>query len=250
MTAWRSSRDLPVTRSSSPWICVLMPLGPSSRMILATFLAVSLLRPSLMSASRRYSLPDGFGSGPSSPPVSRDFSEIPRRISLVWNTSRTASTRSDELAIMRIFSPLHAIDAPTPLKSYRWAISFEAWLRALSTSWWSTLLTTSNEASLAMALLLLPALTRGWSRGRRCVPAFREHCPGVAILPPARCTRVRPSGVLSVGGHTLGGLPEWPKGADCKSAGNAYGGSNPSPATTGRPSSSEDGRSSLNHSKG
>ena len=29
----------------------------------------------------------------------------------------------------------------------------------------------------------------------------------------------------------LGRLPERPKGADCKSAGTAYGGSNPSPAT-------------------
>jgi hypothetical protein len=29
-----------------------------------------------------------------------------------------------------------------------------------------------------------------------------------------------------------GRLPEWPKGADCKSAGIAYVGSNPTPATT------------------
>ena len=29
----------------------------------------------------------------------------------------------------------------------------------------------------------------------------------------------------------LGGLPEWPKGADCKSAGYAFDGSNPSPST-------------------
>ncbi len=27
------------------------------------------------------------------------------------------------------------------------------------------------------------------------------------------------------------GMPERPKGADCKSAGNAFGGSNPSPGT-------------------
>ena len=31
-----------------------------------------------------------------------------------------------------------------------------------------------------------------------------------------------------------GGLPEWPKGADCKSAAECFGGSNPSPATEGR----------------
>ena len=29
----------------------------------------------------------------------------------------------------------------------------------------------------------------------------------------------------------IGGLPEWPKGADCKSAGYAFDGSNPSPST-------------------
>ena len=29
----------------------------------------------------------------------------------------------------------------------------------------------------------------------------------------------------------FGWLPEWPNGADCKSAGYAYGGSNPSPPT-------------------
>ena len=28
-----------------------------------------------------------------------------------------------------------------------------------------------------------------------------------------------------------GGIPEWPKGADCKSVGNAFEGSNPSPST-------------------
>ena len=32
-----------------------------------------------------------------------------------------------------------------------------------------------------------------------------------------------------------GGLPEWPKGADCKSAAECFGGSNPSSATVGKP---------------
>jgi hypothetical protein len=31
------------------------------------------------------------------------------------------------------------------------------------------------------------------------------------------------------------GIPKWPKGADCKSAGNAFGGSNPSPGTRVEP---------------
>ncbi len=29
-----------------------------------------------------------------------------------------------------------------------------------------------------------------------------------------------------------GGVPEWPKGPDCKSDGSAFGGSNPPPSTT------------------
>ena len=29
-----------------------------------------------------------------------------------------------------------------------------------------------------------------------------------------------------------GGVPEWPKGSDCKSDGSAFEGSNPSPSTT------------------
>ncbi len=29
----------------------------------------------------------------------------------------------------------------------------------------------------------------------------------------------------------LGGVPEWPKGSDCKSDGFAFGGSNPPPST-------------------
>src|SRR5665648_1036976 len=59
---------------------------------------------------------------------------IPRRISLVWNTSRTALHRSGELAVIRIVSPLQAIEAPTFLKSYRWPTSLAAWFSALSTS--------------------------------------------------------------------------------------------------------------------
>ena len=49
-------------------------------------------------------------------------------------------------------SPLHAIDAPTFRKSYRWETSLAAWLRALSTSWRSILLTTSKDESAAMAV--------------------------------------------------------------------------------------------------
>ena len=46
----------------------------------------------------------------------------------------------------------------------------------------------------------------------------------------------------------FGRLPKWPKGADCKSAGIAFGGSNPSPPTGRKLSADSDQRisSSLN----
>ena len=47
--------------------------------------------------------------------------------------------------------------------------------------------------------------------------------------------RIRLPAPLFLGGSSAyGGVPEWPKGTDCKSAGNAYGGSNP-PAPTKSP---------------
>ena len=41
ITAWRSSRFFPVTRSWSPWVCELTPLRPRSLMNLLIFLAWS-----------------------------------------------------------------------------------------------------------------------------------------------------------------------------------------------------------------
>jgi hypothetical protein len=40
-------------------------------------------------------------------------------------------------------------------------------------------------------------------------------------------SRVPPATIVKASGS----VPEWPKGADCKSAGDAYGGSNPSRPT-------------------
>ena len=34
-----------------------------------------------------------------------------------------------------------------------------------------------------------------------------------------------------LGFRPRGGVPEWPKGSDCKSDGSAFGGSNPPPST-------------------
>ena len=38
-------------------------------------------------------------------------------------------------------------------------------------------------------------------------------------------------GSSPIGPIDYGWIPEWPKGADCKSVGNAFEGSNPSPST-------------------
>src|SRR5687767_12459712 len=132
-----------------------------------------------------------------------------RLISFSLNTSRAAATRSSVSACRETpSSPAQAIVALVPRKSKRCDSSLPAWLRALSTSWRSTLLTTSKDAS-AMAVSLPLGGRPPGLRGRR--PPFLYSSP----VPP----------------H--GGLPEWPMGADCKSVGLAYEGSNPSPATPG-----------------
>src|SRR5579875_842124 len=146
MTACRSSFFLEDTRSSSPWTCARTPLGPSSRMILDTFLAFSWEMPSFRVTEMRYSLPDGLGSA-----ASRCLSETPRLTSFSLKTSRTALARSSLLArISTPCSPDHAMDAPTPRKSNRVLISLAAWLSALSASWRSILLTMSKLDSLGM----------------------------------------------------------------------------------------------------
>src|SRR5699024_6251547 len=114
--------------------------------------------------TQRYSLPEGCGSFS---PVSIAFSETPRRISLLWNTSKIASTRSGALATITTASwPLQEIEAPTPRKSYRWDTSLAVWLSALSTSCRSTLLTTSNEESLATEISFTSSHRRTWAMSR------------------------------------------------------------------------------------
>src|SRR5215218_8383046 len=131
-----------------------------------------------------------------------------RLISFSLKTSSAAVTRSSVSACsVTPSSPAHAIVALVPRKSKRCESSLPAWFRALSTSCRSTLLTTSKDASaIAESLPLL-----GRARGSGTPSTFLYAAP----VPP----------------H--GGLPEWPMGADCKSVGLAYEGSNPSPATPG-----------------
>src|SRR4028119_1244530 len=117
-------------------------------MSLETFFACSWLMPSDKVAAILTSLPDRRGS-----PASSALSEMPRLTSLSLNTSSTASARSSAFALISTaLSPCQAIEAPVFLKSKRWVSSRAAWLSALSASWWSILLTMSNDESLAMAL--------------------------------------------------------------------------------------------------
>src|SRR5258707_1716742 len=53
---------------------------------------------------------------------------------------------------------------------------------------------------------------------------FVNRWLGVQVPSSARC-------LFMLKPNQSGGLPEWPKGADCKSAGYAFDGSNPSPST-------------------
>src|SRR3954471_18338440 len=132
---------------------------------------------------------------------------MPRLISFSLKTSSAAVTRSSVSACsVTPSSPAQAMLALVPRKSKRCESSLPAWFSALSTSWWSTLLTMSNDES-AIGVLL---------RSGDAPPAPRGSGPPFLYAAP-----VPPHG----------GLPEWPKGADCKSVGSAYEGSNPSPAT-------------------
>src|SRR4051794_18587123 len=199
MTACRSSRFLPVTRSWSPWIWAWTPFGPSSRIFLLIALAFSDSIPWMILQSIRYVLPDCLGS-----PASSDFSEICRLTSFSLNTSRAARARSSVSAwSVTPSSPDHLISAPVPRKSNRVPSSFSAWLSALSTSCRSTLLTTSNEGAEAIAAPesrswcggLGPSLPDAPVTGGAGVPVNRCHAgpvpvcedPGGCRYPYVRC---------------------------------------------------------------
>src|SRR5699024_7441249 len=72
-------------------------------------------------------------------------------------------------------------------------------------------------------------LSRGLDGGRCCdLPESLAHETDFALRPIIRYSR---SCVTTSRRRSPGRLPERPKGADCKSAGSAFEGSNPSPAT-------------------
>src|SRR6516164_5557221 len=197
-------------------------------MILESFLALSWVMPSLRATAIRYSRPEGLGSD-----GSRVLSDTPRLTSLSLNTSRTALARSSLLARMSTaWSPDQAMDAPTPRKSNRVPISLAAWLSELSTSWWSILDTMSKEDSwdATAPRLDVPAAGRHAERANDQSDPMRPRTGCRLTVSPrlGLFLRCRPARTA------YGRLPEWPKGAVCKTVGSAYVGSNPTPATTTR----------------
>src|ERR1700735_5511485 len=116
-----------------------------------------------------------------------------RRVRFSLKTAPAALTRSSvELVSSIASSPFHAILVSVPRKSNRVESSLAAWLRALSTSCRSILLTTSNDESAIGPfpfLLMLAVCAPGTSSLYSCYP------------------------------YHIGRLPERPMGADCKSVG-------------------------------
>src|SRR5271156_1642361 len=128
-----------------------------------------------------------------------------RRISFSLKTSTAALTRSSvELVSSIASSPFHAILVSVPRKSNRVESSLAAWLRALSTSCRSSLLTTSNDES---AIGYVPFL-RSWP----FVIRVHLRCRLATRTTPADC----PSG-------------QWERTVNPSA--NAYPGSNPGSAT-------------------
>src|SRR5271165_7628883 len=120
------------------------------------------------------------------------------------------------------------MDAPTPRKSNRVPISLAAWLSALSTSWRSILDTMSKEDSCDATAPRLDGPAAG-RHAERAGSRSNSADPKLASGLPSRRLLGYSCGAARHGRH--GRLPEWPKGAVCKTVGFAYPGSNPGPAT-------------------
>src|SRR3954464_4535538 len=189
ITVCRSSRFFDDTRTVSPCTCACTPFGPSAFIRLTIALAFSSSMPCRTETSSR-ELPPAAGSGSL---WSSAFSDTDRLTRRSLNTSRTARTRSSLLApSSTASSPFQVIDAPVPLKSNRCPISFAVWLTALSTSWCSTLLTTSNVESATVWPPLSCATRAAPLAGNVCTQA---GCPSGqrerSVKPSAQPTLVR-----------------------------------------------------------
>src|SRR5512142_2018448 len=161
MTAWRSSRLLPVTRTWSAWIEAWALIFESLIVFTIAFAFAVGIPCWILTAWRTVAPAAG-----STFWKSRDFTAIPRLTSFVSRMSTTLfnlCSSSEERVSWSSFS-FHSIFDLLPRKSKRVAISFEACWTAFNTSWRSTLETTSNELSWAMGILSDPAAIRPGSR--------------------------------------------------------------------------------------
>ena len=73
----------------------------------------------------------------------------------------------------------------------------------------------------------------GGGREFESLPGRFKYCGIIAQLGEHLPYKQRVIGSSPIGPTYInyGWVPEWPKGADCKSVGNAFEGSNPSPST-------------------
>ena len=186
MTACRSSFFFELTRSSSPWIWALTPLGPSSRMILAIFLAFSWVMPSFSVTQSLYSLPDSWRLGRVQD-LQRDTALDQLALEDVEDRLRPAPREFASIS-MRLAGP--GDRGAGPFEVERCEISLAAWLRALSTSCRSTFETMSKLDSAATSARN-PHIS--WARdsgpaGRRRSGRAGQWCHG----PAAAVTELSP----------------------------------------------------------
>ncbi len=63
------------------------------------------------------------------------------------------------------------------------------------------------------------------------IQKYMEKNPNYLVLSGSLLTTVDNASNVDQNAPFTGGVPEWPKGSDCKSDGSAFGGSNPPPST-------------------
>ena len=203
---------MPITRSSSPWICAFMPLGPSSRMNLAIFLALAA-QALLDRASTLYTLPDA-GSGLARlEGLERDAALDELFLEHFDAASRAPRTRPDHAALLA--AP--PIVAPAPRKSNRVDSSLFAWFSGV-------------------VHLLAVDLAHDVERGiARHVTHLVVSAVGLAHLatanPGDRASKAFAILLLGRVGPAQAGFPSGQRDLTVNQTAHAYGGSNPSPAT-------------------
>src|SRR3954447_10909887 len=160
-----------------------------------------------------------------------------RRINFSLNTSMAALVRSsvDEVMVMAS-SPCHSMWVSVPRKSNRVESSLAAWLRALSTSWRSTLLTTSKlESAIALASSrcarkYYPTTPNSTFRRQSASRSLQNVDLGAGV---DMAVFVQSASSLYPASRTMAGCPSGQWERTVNPSAYAYAGSNPAPATIG-----------------